>query len=517
MSNHVRIRLLRAAASALGFLLVVVWVGVHLRPAAAERNASLQQPPTPPAKSPTIEIAGAWAGTLTHEGETQDLAIELEPSPDGAVLVRVTIPVVHVARTPMARAVPKVNGQDVTIGPFTFHYDDATRTLSGTLPEALVPVYRVPFALHRVERVVAPVRAAETVPIAKPAWTFDAGAPCWAGVTWRDDTVFAGCEDGQLHAIDARTARERWSFRASAPVRTRATLGGNTLYFQADDGFLYAVDAATGTQRWRSRVVEKPIERLPFDNPKSRFDRFASDVVAADGRLYLGTHDGKVLALATADGRRLWEFATGDSVLGAPAVAGGRVYAGSFDKYVYALDAATGQLIWKRDTLGSVVSTPAVDDGRLIIGNRAYDLLGLDVRDGSVAWKRYVWFSWVESSATVREGVAYVGSSDAAIVLALDAKTGRPIWKTDVRGWAWGQPAVTGTRVYVGTSSQPGYLGGTHVGGAVALDRKTGHPVWRVALAPGNAGPYGFPGSPAVGGGLVFFAGLDGKIYAFAE
>src|SRR5262249_10189185 len=154
-------------------------------------------------------------------------------------------------------------------------------------------------------------------------------------------------------------------------------------------------------------------------------------------RLYLGTHDGKLLALDRANGRRVWEFAAQDAVLAAPALANGRLYFGSYDHFVYALDAESGKLLWKRDTRGAVVSTPAVAGDRVVVGTRAYDLLGLDAKSGAVAWKRYIWNSWVESSARITGGVAYVGSSDAANVYAFDAATGKPRWETDVFGWAW--------------------------------------------------------------------------------
>lgn len=463
------------------------------------------------------ELAGAWAGTLSHAGESQDVFIELEPSDDGKVSVKLTLPVIHVVRTPMAKAVPEVEGDLIRIPPFTFRYDRASRSLEGTLPEALVPVYPLAFSLHRIERVDVASRPPLTAPVAAPAWTFDAGAPCWPGVTVAGDVVLGGCEDGQLHALDAGSGRQRWSFRAGGRIRARATVSGRDVYLQADDGVLYALDAADGSERWKVRLVDRAIERLPFDNPKSRFDRFGSEVTASGGLLYLGTHDGRIVAVRPADGAKTWEFTTGDSVLAAPSVSAGRLYAGSLDTHVYALDAATGRLLWKRDTRGGVVSTPAVEGGRLVVGNRAYDLLGLDAKDGSVAWTRYVWFSWVESSATIRDGVAYVGSSDAAALFAFDVNSGRPVWKTDVRGWAWGQPAVTADRVYIGTANQPGYLGGAHQGGAVAVDRRTGRPAWRVAVEPGKAGAYGFPGSPAVGEKLVYFAGLDGRIYAFGR
>ena len=84
-----------------------------------------------------------------------------------------------------------------------------------------------------------------------------------------------------------------------------------------------------------------------------------------------------------------------------------------------------------------------------------------------------------------------------------------------VHGWAWDQPAVTDERVYVGTASQVGYLA-QHHGGVMALDRATGRPVWRFPAERPAAGSYGFPGSAAVGSGLVFLTGLDGRVYAFA-
>jgi hypothetical protein len=40
---------------------------------------------------------------------------------------------------------------------------------------------------------------------------------------------------------------------------------------------------------------------------------------------------------------------------------------------------------------------------------------------------------------------------------------------------------------------------------------------WRYAAPAPASGAFGFPGSAAVGEGMVFATGLDGRIYAFAE
>src|SRR5262249_11383770 len=157
--------------------------------------------------------------------------------------------------------------------------------------------------------------------------------------------------------------------------------------------------------------------------------------------------------------------------------------------------------------------TPALTADRAIVGNRAYDLLALDVHSGDVAWKRYVWGSWVESSALIRDRVAYVGSSDAAALYAIDTQAGKRRWTADVHGWSWGQPAVAAKRVYAGTSSQIGYPV-PHVGALMALDRATGAIAWRFMAAVPDTGAYGFAGSLALGAGKVFAGGLDGHVYA---
>jgi outer membrane protein assembly factor BamB len=492
--------------------------GLLLVPALVALVAAPQSTPVPgPDRSELTvkDLAGAWTGTLTHEGDTVPVGFEFEAAPDGKVVVKVTLPVIHMAGATLGREALQVEGDRIRLGPLAFTHDAAAGTLSGTMPEGLVPVYPIPMVLHRADRPLpAAPRAEPGGAAARPAWTFEAGAPLWAGATFADGVVYAGAEDGRLHALVAASGRPLWSFAAGGRIRTRVAVSEGGVFFQADDGFLYRLDAASGAQRWRVKLVEKPIERLPFDDPRSRFDRFGSDVTIAGGRLFVGTHDGRVLALDPERGGTLWEFAAGESVLAAPAVEAGRVYFGAYDRHVYALDAGSGKLLWKRDTRGAVVSTPAVHGDRVVVGTRAYDLLGLDASTGEVAWKRYVWFSWVESSAAIRDGIAYVGSSDAASVQAVEAASGRPVWTADVYGWAWGQPAVTAERVYVGTASQKGYVAG-HRGVVMALDRRTGRPLWHHVAPAADSGSFGFPGSPAVGQGLVFVTGLDGRVYAF--
>jgi len=462
------------------------------------------------------DLEGTWAGTASYEGETQPWALALARGEDGQFLMRVSVPAIHMDRQSFGSSPLTVRGNEVEVGPFRFVYDPQGATLKGTMPDGLVPAHEVPVTLARAERFEVSPRPEPEGSLVEPRWTHDTGSPVWAGPTFADGAVYAGADDGRLVALTARDGKERWSFQADGPIRSRPAVAGGDLFFQADDGVLYKLSAATGEVRWKVRVAEHPVARLPLGDPQSRYDPFGSDVVVAGGRLYLGTYDGRVLAVDASSGGLVWELATGDSVVAAPALDSGRLYAGSFDHNLYAVDVATGRALWKRDLRGAVVSTPAVAGDRVIVGTRSYDLFALGTRTGRQDWKRYIWFSWVESSAVVRDGTIYVGSSDANAVFALDARNGERLWENDVRGWAWGQPAVTASRVYMGTSTQVGYSASAQPG-AYALDRSSGRIAWRHPLAPAPSGAYGIPGSAAVGAGLVFFGGLDGRVYAFQQ
>lgn len=462
------------------------------------------------------ELAGSWSATLEHAGETTSFGLRIEPAGDGRARVSMTIPAIHVDAAAVGTFAIESKDGEVALGPFRLAYDRAAGTLRGVVPADLAPVHVIPLVLRRATGPAAPaVRREAGGSLVRPLWTFDAGSAVWAGPTFAGDAVYVGAQNGGVHCLDAATGARRWSFAAAGPVRTRPTVADGRVLFQADDGVLYALDSASGAPLWQLRVVPRPIERLPFDDPKSRYDRFGSDVTAVEGRLYLGTHDGRLVCVDAASGREIWSEKAGEAILAAPAVSGGQVFFGTFDGKVIALDSRTGARRWVHDAKAAVVSTPALADGKLIVGTRGYDLLALEAETGRPAWRRYLWFSWVESSASVRDGFVYVGSSDAAAVYSFEASSGRLAWKQDVRGWAWGQPALGDTRVYVGTSSQVGYPSG-HRAGVLALDRASGRVVWRLPAEAPETGSFGFPGSPAVGGSRVFVGGLDGRVHALA-
>jgi outer membrane protein assembly factor BamB len=458
------------------------------------------------------DLPGTWSGMAVHDGDSTLIALQLEAAGEGRTRIKASIPAIFIDRVTIDEVNAVVRGDSVFLGAFRFVHHPEDGSLRGVVPAGLLPVYTVPLTLRRAAApppVPLPDLDVSTPPT---AWTFRGEAPFWAGATYAHGLVYAGDDGGVLHALDAKSGQERWRFRAGAAIRSRALVAGNDLFVIADDGLVRRLDARNGELRWEARV-ESTFVRHPPDDPRTLWDRFGADPVLVAGRLYVGTHDGRLVALDPADGGKRWQFPTGGAVLAAPCVAGGRAYFGSLDGHVYALDAATGALAWKFDARAPVVSTPALAGDRVIVGTRGYDLFALDAQRGVPLWKRYFWFSWVESSPAVVDGIAYVGSSDASALHAVDVRDGRMVWKAPVRGWAWGPPTVAGGRVYIGTVGAAS-TDGRQVGAANVIDGRDGRLIARLPAPPRESGQFGYAGAAALGEGLVFFPGLDSTILA---
>jgi outer membrane protein assembly factor BamB len=113
------------------------------------------------------------------------------------------------------------------------------------------------------------------------------------------------------------------------------------------------------------------------------------------------------------------------------------------------------------------------------------------------------------------DGLFYIGSADLRRVSLIDSKDGRVVWRTDVYGWAWPRPTVSGGLVYQSASGFTPYQM-RHLGSLTALDGQTGRIVWRWPT-PECFGALmtGFLASPVVDGDTVVVGGLDGTLYGF--
>lgn len=490
--------------------LILAAVAVTATLLAASTGCGSSTPPAPAA--PSVEsLAGVWTGELERNGQTGHFALELSPT-EGDLRATLSLPDIEAWEVPMGSAV--IEGNQIQVGPLALRYDAQRRVLAGTIPETIVPVHEMAVELRRVPALERPASTGPAVAEVTPIWTHETGSPVWAGVSVSDGIVIVGNDAGTVHGLDSRGGQELWRLETRGAIRARPVIEDDSVLVHSDDGYLYRLDASTGKQRWRVELGPE-VERLGIGDKGFRYDSYASAPTIADGIIFVGHDDGSLHALDASTGEHRWKIQAGDAVTSTPAVGDGRVYFGSFDGIVRAVAAATGAPVWEHDTGAPVPSSPAVHEGRVIVGSRSFDLLALGAADGVPVWSYYYWFSWVESSPTIVDGVVYIGSSDAQLVHAIDAFNGRLLWAFDTGGSAWGKPAVSEDAVFLGSVGVAGYIV-DHQGGLFAIDRDTGRGLWRFnSPPPEGAKIWGFASSPAVGEELVFAGGLDGRVYAF--
>jgi outer membrane protein assembly factor BamB len=104
-----------------------------------------------------------------------------------------------------------------------------------------------------------------------------------------------------------------WAYQGSKPF-----LAGGQLFSSQGDT-LHCASPESKEVFWTRQLCEGA-------GGAELLDALLTPPAVANGKLFLGTADGRVLCLSAASGETLWEVAIGEAVLFQPAVAQGRVY-----------------------------------------------------------------------------------------------------------------------------------------------------------------------------------------------
>lgn len=130
-------------------------------------------------------------------------------------------------------------------------------------------------------------------------------------------------------------------------------------------------------------------------------------------------HSGAVVSDFAAPKERWWSQSTGGAIEGSPVVSDGRVFVGSTDGKLYAFDAISGSPLWTFDTGGPITSTPALSGGILYVVNNAGDIYAIDAVTGK---KRLSDGAARESpgqsrtNPAIHEGRLYLGTESGAVI-----------------------------------------------------------------------------------------------------
>ncbi len=301
-------------------------------------------------------------------------------------------------------------------------------------------------------------------------WKFKTRGKVFSSPAICKGIAYVGSEDHNLYAINEQTGKLLWNFTTGGAVNSSPAVYKNVVYFGSFDGFYYALNATTGKLIWKFKTEgERKVgakglwtmtpSTLYMEDP---YDFWLSSPVINPEKngltVYFGSSDGNLYALNALTGKKKWTYKTGGIIRTSPAICGGKVYIGSWDTFLYALDAATGSLKWKFETgkqpvqhvLEGIQASPTCADGVLYFGARDGFFYALDADNGKQLWKYDAGNSWVLTTPAIKDGSAYIGTSDTFLFVGLDIKTGKEKLRFKTNGYVYSSPAVSGNTAYFG-------------------------------------------------------------------
>ena len=240
-----------------------------------------------------------------------------------------------------------------------------------------------------------------------------------------------------------------------------------------------------------------------------------STPVIVDGVMYVTTAWSKVFALDAATGKQLWMFdpavpgpagfkACCDVANRGVAVWNGKVYVGTVDGHLIALDAATGKPVWNVSTVDesksyTITGAPRIVKGKVIIGSAGSEYItrgyisAYDAETGKQIWRFY--------TVPGEPGKADGAPSDGVLESVARRTWHGDFWKMGGGGTVWDSMAYDPKLdlLYFGTDNgspwnravrSPGGGDNLFIASIIAVRPDTGEYVWHFQEAPGESWDY---------------------------
>jgi quinohemoprotein ethanol dehydrogenase len=206
----------------------------------------------------------------------------------------------------------------------------------------------------------------------------------------------------QINDTNAAQLGLAWSFDLDTARGQEATplVVDGVMYFSTAWSMVKALDAKTGRAIWQ------------YDPkvPKEYAVKVCCDVVNRgvavwNGKIYVGTLDGRLIALDAANGQPVWSVQTTDTsmpyaITGAPRVAKGKVFIGNGGAefgvrgYISAYDAESGDMVWRFYTVPGATSQPDNAASDKMLAEKAASTWGdggLVLGGGGTVWDAIVY------------------------------------------------------------------------------------------------------------------------------
>ena len=299
---------------------------------------------------------------------------------------------------------------------------------------------------------------------AKEQWVVQTGVGIYCSPAVEKDKVFVGDDLGCLTAYALKNGKKLWSFASGKRIVGTPAVSEGIVVFGSADRNIYVLNAADGSLRWKVEAAEPVL----------------GAVTIHEGIAYVGASDKTFRAIDIQTGKVVWSY---NQVKGyietKPLVVDDKVIFSAWDNTLYALEKATGKEVWKwtggltRMHFSPAAVWPVASNGKVFIADPQRAMTAVNLQNGETVWRTFrsqvretiglsedgervysktmndsivcystltntpeqVWASNVgfgyehaPSMPQEKDGVVY-GSTKEGLLFALEAKTGKIIWK----------------------------------------------------------------------------------------
>ncbi len=282
-------------------------------------------------------------------------------------------------------------------------------------------------------------------PVLNPEWPQSGGNPAH---------LMGNVQLGDLRRSWRRSIGEGGGYRQK--ITATPVIAGGQVFTMDSDGAVSAFDLANGTRHWNTDTEPK----------KDRSTNVGGGLAAVGGTVYATTGRAEALALDARTGKITWRSPLDTPARSAPTVADNRLFVTTLDNRMLALNTADGKRLWNYQATSAATSVlgepaPAFSDGLVVGGFGSGDLVTLRADTGTLAWSDSLAaargrtsladLSAIRGLPVISDNVVYA-IGVGGLLLALDLRSGRRLWEREAAGEH--TPWVAGDWLFVLTQDQ---------------------------------------------------------------
>lgn len=214
-------------------------------------------------------------------------------------------------------------------------------------------------------------------------WVFDgADSRYIASVLVANGNVYAPNADGKLYVL-TEDGMLNWVFETQGPNWSQPVADENFVYLASMDHKVYALQSnyeasqLSTDENGNKTLVSEPVWELDLGTA------VVSDPLLVDGNMYVGTLDGKLFKINTADGAIVWVYEDGSevsSIWTKPVLMDGLVFFATESGDIYALNAEDGNEAWAAplSTNAQIVGDGVIINDTVAFGTTEGELVIVD-------------------------------------------------------------------------------------------------------------------------------------------